>query len=74
VVDPYVNEFSWHSSKKTTVKLNNQLIKKADAVIITTGHKNNVDYKLVCDNADIVFDTKNILKKLNLEGENIILL
>ncbi|AKI96519.1 nucleotide sugar dehydrogenase [Kosmotoga pacifica] len=71
VVDPYVNEFKWNDGIVKTAKLSAELIKSADAVIITTAHKRNVNYKLVVDNAKLVFDTKNILKTLGISGENV---
>lgn len=74
VVDPYVPEFEWDGEMLKTVELNKELIQNADAVVITTGHKKNVDYKMVCENGEIVFDTKNSLKDLDVDRENIILL
>jgi len=74
VVDPYIDQFEWKDGIVETVELNENLIKNADAVVITTGHKKNVDYKMVCENADIVFDTKNCLKDMEIERENVILL
>ncbi len=74
VVDPYVESFKWNDGVVETVELNTDLIKNADAVVITTGHKHKVDYKMVCGNADVVFDTKNCLKDLDISRENIILL
>jgi nucleotide sugar dehydrogenase len=74
IVDPYVPTFEWNGKTVKTVKLTQELIQTSDAVVITTGHKKNVDYKMVCKNAKIVFDTKNCLKDLDVERENIILL
>ncbi|MEA1883770.1 MAG: nucleotide sugar dehydrogenase [Thermotogota bacterium] len=74
VVDPYIPEFEWNGEILKTVELNKELIQNADAVVITTGHKKNVDYKMVCENGDIVFDTKNSLKDLDIGRENIVLL
>jgi len=74
VVDPYVESFKWNDGVVETVELNEELIKNADAVVITTGHKQKVDYKMVCENAEIVFDTKNCLKDLDISRENVILL
>jgi nucleotide sugar dehydrogenase len=74
VVDPYVESFKWNDGVVETIELNEALIKGADAVVITTGHKHKVDYEMVCKNADIVFDTKNCLKDLDISRENVILL
>jgi len=74
IVDPYVPTFEWNGKTVKTVELTQELIQTSDAVVITTGHKKNVDYKMVCKNAKILFDTKNCLKDLDVERENIILL
>lgn len=74
VVDPYVDEFEWNEKSKRTVELNAELIKNADAVVITTGHTKKVDYMMVCENADIVFDTKNCLKNIAVNRKNVTLL
>jgi nucleotide sugar dehydrogenase len=74
IVDPYINEFIWNGKTRKTSKLTEELIKDADAVVLTTGHKKNVDYKLIIENAKIIFDTKNILKKFGFEDEKISIL
>jgi len=74
VVDPYVEFFKWNDGIVETVALTEELIENADAVVITTAHKNKIDYKMVCKNAEIVFDTKNRLKDLDISRENVILL
>jgi nucleotide sugar dehydrogenase len=74
IVDPYVPTFEWNGKTVKTVELTQELIQTSDAVVITTGHKKNVDYKMVCKNAKILFDTKNCLKDLDVERGNIILL
>lgn len=35
------------------------IVASYDAVVITTWHKHNIDYRMVLDNANILFDTKN---------------
>jgi len=74
VVDPYVPSFQWNTGQLKTVELTKELIQTSDAVVITTGHKKGVDYKMVCENAKVVFDTKNCLKDLDIDREKIILL
>ncbi|OAA26584.1 UDP-N-acetyl-D-glucosamine dehydrogenase [Kosmotoga arenicorallina S304] len=71
VVDPYVEEFRWNGEVRKTAELSAELIKEADAVVITTAHKHKVNYQFVVDNAKLVFDTKNILKSLGIAGENV---
>ncbi|PNS01946.1 UDP-N-acetyl-D-glucosamine dehydrogenase [Petrotoga miotherma DSM 10691] len=61
--DPYIKNFSHKGIEYKTVDLTKELLEESDAVLITTGHK-KVDYNFVLENADIVFDTKNITKGL----------
>jgi nucleotide sugar dehydrogenase len=71
VVDPYVPEFDWKGSIRNTVSLTQELIQGSDAVVITTAHKKNVDYHMIVNNARYVFDSKNVLSKLDITGSNI---
>ncbi|HOO74530.1 MAG TPA: UDP binding domain-containing protein, partial [Tepiditoga sp.] len=73
VVDSWVPQFRWNDGIIKTEKITDELLSSADAVVITTGHT-NVDYENVIKKADIVFDTKNITKKLNCDKSNVILL
>ena len=71
VVDPYVPEFMWEGKKIKTAQLTEELIKQADAVIVTTAHKKNIDYKMIVENAKYIFDAKNVLKKMGITAINI---
>ena len=71
VVDPYVPEFMWEGKTMKTAQLTEELIKQADAVIITTAHKKNIDYKMIVENAKYIFDAKNVLKKMGIESGNV---
>lgn len=63
--DPYVKKFKNRNLIMEGQKeLTKELIESSDVVIITTAHT-NVDYKFVCDNAKIVFDTKNVTKEIS---------
>jgi len=73
VVDSWVPQFRWNGGIIKTEKITDELLSSADAVVITTGHT-NVDYESIIKKADIVFDTKNITKKLNCDKSNVILL
>ena len=46
---------------RTSVALEPEFLKGCDAVVITTAHKNNVDYDIVRRHAPLVFDTKNVM-------------
>jgi len=68
--DPWVPEYRIHGvATKGEPKLTPELIKSVDLVIITTSHT-NVDYELVQQNAEMIFDTKNAMKAI-VERENI---
>jgi len=60
--DPYVPEFKYKGQIRKSIKLTVEAVKTADLVIITSGHTKNVDYRLVCKNAKMIFDTKNVLR------------
>lgn len=68
--DPYISEYYYQGNTYSGLKeLTGERIAKNDLVMITTAHQ-IVDYEFVCDNAKMVFDTKNVTKKLN-KRENI---
>jgi nucleotide sugar dehydrogenase len=71
VVDPYVSQFQWEGKTVKTVNLTEELIKESDAVVITTAHKKNINYKMIVANAGYIFDAKNVLSKMGIEAENI---
>ncbi|TGG88630.1 nucleotide sugar dehydrogenase [Geotoga petraea] len=72
--DPYVETFKINGKEYKTEKLTPELVESADAVIITTGHKNNVDYDMLVEKAKVILDTKNILKDKHRENKDKIFL
>jgi nucleotide sugar dehydrogenase len=62
--DPYCPEVKRCGRSFYSERLTADLVKSCDAVLITTGHRNKVDYQLIVDNAPVVFDTKNIISKV----------
>ena len=63
--DPYISKFKDGGlTMEGEKELTKELLESSDIVIITTAHT-NVDYKFVCDDAEIVFDTKNVTKSIN---------
>lgn len=74
VVDPYVEEFDIENQRIKTDVLTVDLVQSSDIVVITTAHKKKIDYQMIVQNADLIFDTKNILRSLGLGGENIVTL
>lgn len=68
--DPWIPEYKNHG--KTVYGLNEispEIIKKYDLIMITAAHS-NIDYEMVQKNANFVFDTKNVMKKIP-DRENI---
>lgn len=60
--DPYVKKISLEGKEyKSIKKLDKNEIAEKDIILITTDHT-NVDYKMVIENARIVFDTRNAIK------------
>jgi len=72
--DPYVETFKINGKEYKTEKLTPELVESADAVIITTGHKNNVDYDMLVEKAKVILDTKNTLKDKHHENKDKIFL
>lgn len=72
VYDPYNQRFQdeagrWRDGLK---QLTAAQVRLADIVIITTDHA-CVDYKMVQQNASIIFDTRNCMRMAGISGENI---
>lgn len=62
--DPYCRRIKRKGQIYHSHPLDKELIKDADAVVITTAHTKSVDYKMVVDSASIVLDTKNVTAKI----------
>lgn len=70
--DPFVPKFKVRKLDMVGEKeLTKDIIAEADLVMITTAHT-KVDYQFVADNAKVVFDTKNVMKNLNLENKEVL--
>ena len=73
--DPYCKTAKWKGKEVASVELTEEEIKSCDAVVVTTWHKYKVDYKLILDNAKVVFDTKNAISSAlgqeAVEAENL---
>ena len=71
--DSWVSTYKFKGEVHTSEKeLTKDLLEKADIVVVTTAHT-NVDYDFVQQNAKVVFDTKNAMKKV-LNRNNVELL
>ena len=63
--DPFVSKYRYHGKEYSGLpKLTADMVKQYDAVIVTAGHTKLVDYQMVADNAQAIFDTKNVMKNI----------
>lgn len=62
--DPYIKEYR-HKGKthNCMTKITKEQIKIYDLVVITTGHK-NVDYEMINEYANLIFDSRNAMKNI----------
>lgn len=68
--DPYITEYREHGVvEKGLTELTAEKLADADLVMVTTAHT-TVDYDFVAEHADLIFDTKNAMKKVQ-KRENI---
>ena len=71
--DPWVPECHYKGHKFTCIPaFNGEVVEGYDLVIITTGHT-NVDYKVLADHAQMIFDTRNAMKDFR-PANNIVVL
>src|SRR5687767_15082918 len=61
--DPWVETFRENGHSKSGVPLSQEVLERADAVVIITDHS-GVDYQMVADHARLVVDTRNATSKL----------
>ena len=66
--DPYCGSVKWKGNIITSIPLTPETTEQCDAVLVTTWHKRKVDYKMLLDKAQIVFDTKNAVASVLGEG------
>ncbi len=63
--DPYIKEYQERGeSIKGLPELTAEKLKQADIVVITTNHTKGIDYHLIQENANYIFDTKNAMKSV----------
>lgn len=62
--DPWVSKFHDKDLEMESIpELTPEVLKAADLVMVTCAHT-NVDYQMVQANADVIFDTKNVMKDI----------
>lgn len=64
--DTYIPHYDEDGIKLESSELTAELVQSADVVLVLTKHK-NVDYDMVAENAQLIFDTRNAFKDSKLE-------
>lgn len=68
--DPYISTYSHEGKSKDGIaRISPEIVAEYDIVVITTAHT-KLDYDMVQKNAKVIFDTKNVMKKIK-NRENI---
>ena len=62
--DPFVSQLNLAEKKLHSVRLTKKVIRNSDCIVIVTDH-DKIDYNFILKNAKIVFDTRNVYKKIN---------
>ncbi len=63
VNDPYIPNCRIGPNQVTSVPVTDELLRQADLVLITTDHS-VYDYQRICDQARLVFDTRNATRRV----------
>ncbi|TCL61800.1 UDP-N-acetyl-D-glucosamine dehydrogenase [Hydrogenispora ethanolica] len=63
VNDPFIPSYKFGNTHITTVELNAERLQTADLVLITTDHS-LYDYSWICEQAQLVFDTRNATRQV----------
>ncbi|KAB3537316.1 nucleotide sugar dehydrogenase [Alkaliphilus pronyensis] len=71
--DPYINKIEIGSHSFSSISLNDEAIKAADVVLITTDHS-IIDYSWLIKTANLIIDTRNATKGLEDKENKVILL
>lgn len=62
--DPWVSEYKYHGELHRSIEdISPDIIASYDLIMITAAHS-NVDYNMIQKNANIIFDTKNVMKNI----------
>jgi UDP-N-acetyl-D-glucosamine dehydrogenase len=65
--DPYCPQVTIDQNVVSSVPLTPDMLQQQDLVMILTGHS-DVDYTMVLEHANLVFDTRNITRTLGVTG------
>lgn len=62
--DPHVSEYKYKGEKYLGLEeLTREIVSESDLIVITTAHT-DVDYEMIQENAQDIFDTKNAMKNI----------
>ena len=67
---PLTREFSKYAGE-ASISLTADSVRKFDAILISTDH-DAIDYALIAENAKLVVDTRNVMRRKGVFGENIV--
>ena len=68
--DPYIPEFKHKGKVYKSIDINDDVIRDADIVIITTDHS-KYDYNSIIKNAKLILDTRNATAKYDVDKEKV---
>ncbi len=71
--DPYIVTFSLENRRYRSIKLNQNFLKEADIILITTDHS-SYDYEKILEESRLIFDTRNATRDVKNNREKIYLL
>ncbi len=60
-VEPNCSDIRWKGGHREPEILTKELLESCDAVVITSAHTKNVDYRLLLEHTPVILDTKNIV-------------
>jgi UDP-N-acetyl-D-glucosamine dehydrogenase len=66
--DPFVSTLAHEGIPLSSVPLTAELLHQADCVVVVT-HHDSIDWQCVADEAQLVLDTRNALRKINGRGQ-----
>ena len=62
--DPFIPQLVYNGISRSSIKLESKILQEYDVLVIVTAH-DLVDYKIIVESAKLIFDTRNILNRVN---------
>ncbi|MBL7072444.1 MAG: nucleotide sugar dehydrogenase [Candidatus Omnitrophica bacterium] len=69
--DPYIPYLDTAGIKEKATRLTKTMLKKQDLVLIITDHT-DVDYKMISRESDLIFDTRDVMKRNKIESKHVV--